>query len=628
MGHGQAGQADRDMMALALGQARISLETGGVPVGAVLAAAGRGQVVAAGHNERVQRGDPVAHGEIACLRNAGRRPSYQDTTLYTTLSPCQMCSGAILLFQIPRVVVGEAQTFEGDLGFLAGRGVDDRAARRRGLRGRHAGVPAALPRGLERGHRRPLISDAYPRCVIAGRPNDAYMQVPSQVEYERATSVEHALSLLSRPDARVVAGGHSLIPMMKLRLAQPGVLVDINGLAELAYIRLDGDQLRIGALARHADLLDSAVAGEHFPIFHDAERVVADPIVRLWGTVGGSLCQADPSEDLSAAFAATHATAVIRGQDGDRVVPVREFHLGPYETVIGPGELLAEVRVPVRPGTGSAYEKVARRVGDWSVAAAGAVLRLRGSRTTGHRGGGPRPDRGRRRALRGGRGRGVPPRPPGRPSTPSKQPPPSPPSTVIPSPTSAGPRTTSGTWSPSSPPARSAGPAERAGWRTMTMRVAVTVNGTEYAREVEPRLLLIHFLRDELGLTGSHWGCDTSNCGSCVVWLDARPVKSCTVLAAMADGRSVRTVEDLERDGQLDPVQQGFIECHGLQCGFCTPGMMMTARWLLDHHPDPDEAEIREAISGQICRCTGYENIVRSVRWAAEHPADHRGETP
>jgi aerobic carbon-monoxide dehydrogenase medium subunit len=204
-----------------------------------------------------------------------------------------------------------------------------------------------------------------------------YMQVPSQVEYERATSVEHALTLLSIPDARVVAGGHSLIPMMKLRLAQPGVLVDINGLAELAYIRLDGDQLRIGALARHADLLDSAVAGRLFPIFHDAERVVADPIVRLWGTVGGSLCQADPSEDLSAAFAAAHATAVIRSQDGDRMVPVREFHLGPYETVIGPGELLAEVRVPVRPGAGSAYEKVARRVGDWSVAAAGAVLRLR-----------------------------------------------------------------------------------------------------------------------------------------------------------------------------------------------------------------------------------------------------------
>ena len=162
----------------------------------------------------------------------------------------------------------------------------------------------------------------------------------------------------------------------------------------------------------------------------------------------------------------------------------------------------------------------------------------------------------------------------------------------------------------------------------MTIRVTMTVNGTEYARDVEPRLLLIHFLRDELGLTGSHWGCDTSNCGACVVWLDAKPVKSCTLLAAMAHGHAVRTVEGLEQGGRLDPVQQGFIECHGLQCGFCTPGMLMTARWLLDHHPDPDEPQIREAISGQVCRCTGYENIVRSIRWAAEHAADRAvGET-
>ena len=153
----------------------------------------------------------------------------------------------------------------------------------------------------------------------------------------------------------------------------------------------------------------------------------------------------------------------------------------------------------------------------------------------------------------------------------------------------------------------------------MTMRVAVTVNGTEYARDVEPRLLLIHFLRDDLGLTGSHWGCDTSNCGACVVWLDETPVKSCTVLAVMADGRSVLTVEGLGSGARLDAVQESFAHCHGLQCGFCTPGMMLTARWLLNRNPNPSEADVREAISGQICRCTGYENIVRSVRWAAEH---------
>jgi len=153
------------------------------------------------------------------------------------------------------------------------------------------------------------------------------------------------------------------------------------------------------------------------------------------------------------------------------------------------------------------------------------------------------------------------------------------------------------------------------------MEITVTVNGTAHTRDVEPRLLLVHFLRQTLGLTGTHWGCDTSNCGTCVVWWDGRPVKSCTVLAVMADGHEIRTVEGLASDGQLDPVQQGFMECHGLQCGFCTPGMMMTARALLDAEPDPSEQRVREAISGQLCRCTGYENIVRAVRWAATHPA-------
>jgi aerobic carbon-monoxide dehydrogenase small subunit len=172
------------------------------------------------------------------------------------------------------------------------------------------------------------------------------------------------------------------------------------------------------------------------------------------------------------------------------------------------------------------------------------------------------------------------------------------------------------------------------------MQITVNVNGADYAREVEPRLLLIHFLRDDLGLTGSHWGCDTSNCGACVVWLDDTPVKSCTVLVAMADGHRVRTVEGLAmkgagegatgsgvRGGGLDPIQQGFAECHGLQCGFCTPGMMLTSRWLLDHNPDPSAEQIREALSGQICRCTGYENIVRSVLWASKHRAAGDGAT-
>jgi aerobic carbon-monoxide dehydrogenase medium subunit len=204
------------------------------------------------------------------------------------------------------------------------------------------------------------------------------MQVPAQVEYEKANSIEHALTLLSRyaPGARILAGGHSLIPMMKLRLAQPEVLVDINRISGLRYIERVGDELRIGTLARHADLLSAAVAGEHFAILHDAERVIADPVVREWGTIGGSLCQADPSEDLSAAFAALKGSMIIHGRGGSREVPARAFHTGPYETVVGPAEMLTEIRLPIRPGSGSAYLKVMRRAGDWPIGAAGAAIWL------------------------------------------------------------------------------------------------------------------------------------------------------------------------------------------------------------------------------------------------------------
>jgi carbon-monoxide dehydrogenase medium subunit len=204
------------------------------------------------------------------------------------------------------------------------------------------------------------------------------MQVPAQVDYERATSIDHALALLARygDGARVLAGGHSLIPMMKLRLAQPETLVDINGIAGLRYVDVADGQMRIGALTRHADLLESPVALRYFPILTDAERVIADPIVRQWGTVGGSLCQADPSEDLSAAFAALKGTMVVHGAGATRMVSARAFHTGPYETVIRQSELLTEIRLPVRPGGGSCYLKVARRAGDWPVGAAGVAVWL------------------------------------------------------------------------------------------------------------------------------------------------------------------------------------------------------------------------------------------------------------
>lgn len=205
------------------------------------------------------------------------------------------------------------------------------------------------------------------------------MQTPAPFEYERASSVEEALALLERhgPETRLVAGGHSLLPMMKLRLARPERLVDVNDLTDLAYVRRDGDWISIGALTRHSQVGGSAMLAAAYPIFQDAERVIADPVVRNRGTIGGSLCQGDPAEDLSAVVAALGGTIKIRSTSGERMVPARDFYLGPYETQVGPAEMVTEVRVPVREGAGSAYEKVERRPGDWAIAAAGCFLTIR-----------------------------------------------------------------------------------------------------------------------------------------------------------------------------------------------------------------------------------------------------------
>jgi carbon-monoxide dehydrogenase medium subunit len=211
------------------------------------------------------------------------------------------------------------------------------------------------------------------------------MQVPAPFEYERATSVDHAIGLLDRlgSSARLVAGGHSLLPMMKLRLANFEYLIDINELhGELGYLRVGAGEVRIGAMTRHRELLESDELAAVFPIFRDAERVIADPVVRNRGTLGGSLCQADPSEDLSAVCTTLNASCVIRGTSGERVVSMEDFHRGPYETAVADGEILIEVRFPVRPGGGSAYEKVERRAGDWAVTSAGSAVWMEGGLIT------------------------------------------------------------------------------------------------------------------------------------------------------------------------------------------------------------------------------------------------------
>jgi carbon-monoxide dehydrogenase medium subunit len=205
------------------------------------------------------------------------------------------------------------------------------------------------------------------------------MQTPPPFEYERATSLDGAIaSLAAHEDARVIAGGHSLLPMMKLRLASPSRLIDINDLADLAYIREEGDEIAIGALTRHVELLESELLARRFPVFADAERVIADPVVRNRGTIGGSLCQADAAEDLSAVCTALKGVVTIAGPNGSRTVAMSDFHLGPWTTAVGEAEILTEIRFKVRPGAGSAHDKLERRAGDWAIAAVSAALWIDG----------------------------------------------------------------------------------------------------------------------------------------------------------------------------------------------------------------------------------------------------------
>ncbi len=206
------------------------------------------------------------------------------------------------------------------------------------------------------------------------------MQTPAPFDYERATTVDGAIAALAEhgPEARLIAGGHSLLPMMKLRLATPEYLIDINDLEELSYIQERMTDIRIGALTRHCELLESDLLAARAPVFRDAEEVIADPVVRNRGTIGGSLCQADAAEDLSAVCAALKAQVVIRGPSGERTTGMDGFYLGPFMTAVGADEMLTEIRLPIRQGAGSAHEKVERRAGDFAIAAVSAAVWIDG----------------------------------------------------------------------------------------------------------------------------------------------------------------------------------------------------------------------------------------------------------
>ena len=483
---------------------------------------------------------------------------------------------------------------------------------------------------------------------------------PPPFDYSKAESVDEAVSLLAlhRGDAKLLAGGQSLVPMLNFRLVQPSLLVDVNHIPGLSGIDEGDGRVTFGALVRHRQIEISETVRERFPVLRAAARHVAHLAIRNRGTLGGSLAHAGPAAELPMAALLLDATMEASGPAGSRRIAAREFFRSALSTDLGDAEMLTRVELPLLPpGTGWGFEEVARRAGDFALAAAAATLTLDGGTVSEVRlavmgahdtplripaaeallAGEPasrdamdaaaRVARNAvephddlhasasfrrhlvevlaRRALesaarraREGTGREE----PGREGTGRE-------------------------------PGRARGGRERRGGagraegrppsthRTIRLRV----NGTVFEREVAPRRLLADFLREELGLTGTHVGCEHGVCGACTVLFDGDSARSCLTLAVQADGGKVETVEGLGTIDELHPLQRAFREHHALQCGFCTPGMLMTAIDLLRKHPSPSETEIRDGLSGNLCRCTGYEHIVRAVRSAATAAAGEAG---
>ncbi len=345
---------------------------------------------------------------------------------------------------------------------------------------------------------------------------------------------------------------------------------------------------------------------------------IAHPQIRNRGTIGGSLAHADPAAELPAVAVALQARFRLQRAGGDRWVEASSFFAGLFATALEPDEILTEVRIPpLPPRTGWAFLEVSRRLGDYAQVGIAALVTLdEAGRCANARlvylsvGGAPvdareaaAPAGGRRNhpgGHPGGGGQGL-----------------------------AGGNLSGGgrprhrrLQAPPGPRAHRPGLAQGRGKgfeMSDLYKISTTVNGRAYDREVEPRTLLSDFLRHDLGLTGTHVGCEHGVCGACTVLFDGEPARSCIMLAVQADGHAVTTVESLAPGpDRLHPLQQAFWECHGLQCGFCTPGFLMTLVPFLEENPDPSEDEIRHAISGNLCRCTGYQHIVDAVKLAAQ----------
>ena len=483
---------------------------------------------------------------------------------------------------------------------------------------------------------------------------------PARFVYHAPSSLGEALALLDQlrdEDAKVLAGGQSLMPLLNMRLARPRHLVDINGVGELAYIRAAEDGgLAIGALTRQQTIERSPEVARGAPLLAEVMPLIGDRQIRGRGTIGGSFAHADPVAEIPTVAAALDAELVIGNLDDTRVVLAMEFPVSFLTTVLEPAELLLEVRLPpTPPGAGFAFLELARQQGAFAIVSAAAMLTLQNGRIGEARiclgGVAPTPIRASRaEALL----RGAHPsadafaeaaRLAGEDTDPSAdvhgseayrremaevytrralhtalsraREGPHPPA---PSPNAG--RGRSLTPSPALPHQGGGGTGPHPnplpeGEDARPLAVRLRVNGVPYERLVEPRKLLSDFIRQDLGLTGTHVGCEHGVCGACTVVANGEAVKSCLMLAVQARMADVLTVEGLAVQGRLHPIQQAFHEHHGLQCGFCTPGMLLSALTLLTENPDPTEEQIKAEMDGNLCRCTGYYNIIAAIQAAA-----------
>ena len=433
---------------------------------------------------------------------------------------------------------------------------------------------------------------------------------PRPFDYVQPDTAEEAMALLAEygDDARVLAGGQSLVPMLNLRLIDPQVLIDISRIKELDTIRDRGDVIEVGAAVTQNQLLAWPTLKQKLPLVAAALPYVGHFQTRNRGTVCGSIAHADPSSELPLALAVCDGDVVLRSARGERVLPAGEFQQDMLTTAREADELVAAVRFPVMTGHGAGFHEVARRHGDFAIIAVAAMVEKDNSIRVGVGGMAGRPMvRVRQRQcgamriskwaeeLEGYEDLHA--------------------STALR-------RDLFKKLGPHVIAQATGGKAVmRRVNRNEKTRVTLTLNGKTLSADAEPRMLLTDFLRHALGATGTHVGCEHGICGACTVLIDGVAQRACLTLAVQAQGRAVTTVEALaDADGTLNPLQQAFRNNHALQCGFCTPGILMSFTDYLKRNPHPTTDEIREVLSGHICRCTGYAGIVKAVEEVAKSP--------